>query len=986
MTEIAGALAVKALESTVTGAAKVAGQRLWTSINPFSRKSSKKAKALYQLIGSLDFTSRLSLLDVIDHLPEGVSLRTLEETLTSLPIRTVTHELVSASLAGASPDRHEIIRKNFSLVMQQQLGHAPADQTVLLGEMVFDLVFEASEKIVTEYRDVDPAGFDQLRTAASSGLIESTLRAVGRHHTALNQFSDLENLQMLENWVTEYRQQASVAHGYIAPPDFERKRKVPMESLYVPPRIRELGISEPESDGEVHAFASKIDRTVLLGDPGGGKSTAANYIAYMGAKDVKSRIPFIVVLRDFARKDDLDRSVISYIEDRCDSYYQCKPPPGAIEHLLLNGQALVIFDGLDELIDTTLRREVTQRVELFSERFPLAAALVTSRRVGYEQAQLDTNVFRPFLLGGFEDEDVELYVRKWFSSVEELEGDELDDACASFIEESQSVPDLTSTPLMLALMCIIYRGQGYIPRNRPAVYESCALLLFEKWDSSRKIFVGLRAADQVDTAIKHLAYWMLTHEAGAEAVTESELVREASHFLSTTFEDQAERLRAAEEFVEFCRGRAWVLSDAGTTADGEALFKFTHRTFMEYFAAYELTRRADGPKEIAKELLPRVAKQEWDVVGQLAVQISNKHSRNGGERIVTVLLDDKRRRKDEKRDNILTFIWRCLTFMNVSPATLRRLTKESLESSFTLRKRASYSGGGYTPSILNSVKLVAEQRAVVAEVLATGLGEMLRSNEEERQRYAKVAMLTWDAMTGHLAMKAPAMVWWSEWTERLSRLHIKEILAAGPGEQDAWIISLIRGRVDMDDFLSQATSWDVEFLDPLFVLPAASPLGFHYAPWAMGCLRPSYWVEPTTEGLVKRRETMMAQLKSLGARLPCPATTPWLGPLAMGSTPFRFWFAEEDWRPFTDDEDINWAMWAIFSTALEIEESETRRTPSSDDVPQRFSRRITEVRAGVQVLSTTTFDGTMFADFHGERREWRDAWARHEISYRRRVD
>ena len=222
---------------------------------------------------------------------------------------------------------------------------------------------------------------------------------------------------------------------------------------------------------------------------------------------------------------------------------------------------------------------------------------------------------------------------------------------------------------MLALMCIIYRGQNFIPKNRPAVYEHCATLLFEKWDSSRRIVVDLRAAGQVDAAVKHLAFWMLTEQSNAEAVTESELVAEAASFLSATFEVEAERIAAASEFVEFCRGRAWVLSDAGTTAEGESLFKFTHRTFMEYFAAYEITRRADGPIEVAKVRSPSVASQEWDVVGQLAVQIANKHSRDGAERIFQYFLTDKRRRTDSKRDAVHVFMLRCLSFVSINPGT-----------------------------------------------------------------------------------------------------------------------------------------------------------------------------------------------------------------------------------------------------------------------------------------------------------------------------
>ena len=80
------------------------------------------------------------------------------------------------------------------------------------------------------------------------------------------------------------------------------------------------------------------------------------------------------------------------------------------------------------------------------------------------------------------------------------------------------------------------------------------------------------------------------------AVTEHELVNETTAFLyGRGFESQADAREAAAEFVEFCRGRLWVLSDAGTTATGETLYSFTHRTFLEYFSAAYLAYRCDTP-------------------------------------------------------------------------------------------------------------------------------------------------------------------------------------------------------------------------------------------------------------------------------------------------------------------------------------------------------------------------------------------------------
>lgn len=246
--------------------------------------------------------------------------------------------------------------------------------------------------------------------------------------------------------------------------------------------------------------------------------------------------------------------------------------------------------------------------------------------------------------------------------------------------ESSAVPDLRKNPLMLALMCIIYRGENWIPRNRPDMYEHCATLLFNKWDSSRQIYVDLKASAFVDGAIKHLAYWMFTEAAGAQGVTESALVHEAARFLAPAFNSSVETESAARQFVAFCRGRAWVLTDMGTTAEGESLFGFTHRTFMEYFAGYELTRLNHGPERVAKIILPHVAAAEWEIVAELAVQISNKHSRDGAARILKTLLGDRRYRSATSRLNIGAFSFRCLGFVHLPSSLAVQVARYYLEA------------------------------------------------------------------------------------------------------------------------------------------------------------------------------------------------------------------------------------------------------------------------------------------------------------------
>jgi hypothetical protein len=219
------------------------------------------------------------------------------------------------------------------------------------------------------------------------------------------------------SFLARYRQHLAQVHGRLEPPDFERRRLVPMKDLYVPQTVIQVTDVDPQDPPvpiSLWALAERIDRTVLLGDPGGEKTTAANALLAFHAGDAGRLVPFLVTLREFAAQDQPDRSVAGYIEQRLHAFYQCPARAGLVDQLLLTGQAMVIFDGLDELLDGSRRSEVAAIVEQFCAEYPLARVLVTSRIVGYDQARLDDRQFSVYRLGSLSDEQVGEYARKWF--------------------------------------------------------------------------------------------------------------------------------------------------------------------------------------------------------------------------------------------------------------------------------------------------------------------------------------------------------------------------------------------------------------------------------------------------------------------------------------------------------------------------------------------------------------------------------------------
>jgi len=617
----------------------------------------------------------------LPELPAGVTDELLAEVLQSDEFQSVLHELLAVRLTDAPEVDASRVRMALSLTLSSALMGVDVS---VLSEALYGYYDGRICELVGRLQGRHPGLLEKIRAEAFAARTIAVLHAIERHVAALAGQADP---QADAEFVTRYRRHVRDYHGKLEPPDFDRRRRVAIADLYVVPGIVQVVESkqaQPPRVIDLWILSQELDRTVLLGDPGGGKTSAAHVLMHLHGQTDGRLVPFMVTLREFAASDPPTRSVVGHIENRMETFYQCSPPAGLVERLLLSGGALVVFDGLDELVDTARRADVTAIIEQFSAEYPLAQILVTSRLVGYDEARLDDRQFVCYRLGGFDEARTTSYVIKWFSQEPGVEPADAVRWADAFMAESAEVADLRSNPLMLALMCILYRGEGSIPRNRPEVYESCSNLLFRKWDARRHIDHELRARHLIEPALRHLAFWMFTQGEAQAAVTERALVDETAQvFHSRGFESRTEAEGAAAEFVRFCRGRAWVFSDAGTTADGERLYAFAHRTFLEYFAAAYLATTCDTPEKLAQSIGPHVARQEWEVVADLATQIKDRTTDRGAERIITALLNDRRHRSIQSRSHTLQFVAHSLRFVDPPPRTVRVLSQNILDHAFS---------------------------------------------------------------------------------------------------------------------------------------------------------------------------------------------------------------------------------------------------------------------------------------------------------------
>ena len=657
-------------DSVLGNAIAVTGHQIARAVRKAHSSRYEDDVAIARWFDSYQLTSRsLELTSLPPELADQ-----LVGVMDSHEVLAAVHDLFAVRLARATAMDAAQARQAFRLTLTTAAPGA-ADVAEILADYYDDQIRE----LVARLESQEPALVELIRSEALPTRIVAVLRAIERHTAAL---SSRPGLHREMGFIARYRQHVIEQHGKLVPPDFDQRRLVPIGEIYVPTVIVEEDLQTDQAATSPHELdvwqlAARIDRSVLLGDPGGGKTTAAkvlmNHFARKGLDgDQEWPVPFLVTLREYAVTYPPERSVAMHIEHELETFYQCPPPPGLVDLLLLTGRAVVIFDGLDELLDTSRRQDVAARVERFCSEYPLTAVLVTSRLIGYDQARLDEGQFTCYYLGGFGEEQVGEYVRKWFAQDAEADASDAE----TFLTESAGIPDIRSNPLILALLCILYRGAGSLPRNRSEVYEECTNLLFRRWDARRKIHQELRAGHLLQAMLRQFSDFLFLRENAQSAVTERELIREASEFLyGKGFESIDAAREAASEFIEFCRGRIWVFSDAGTTVSGEKLYAFTHRTFLEYFAAAHLAYGNDTPERLADAIADHVARSDWLLVAEIAVQIKDRTCNDGAKRVYAALFNSLGSRPHDERDGLLRFLALCLRSVDPSPQCVRGLAR-----------------------------------------------------------------------------------------------------------------------------------------------------------------------------------------------------------------------------------------------------------------------------------------------------------------------
>ena len=380
------------------------------------------------------------------------------------------------------------------------------------------------------------------------------------------------------------RQAASEALGEL---DWQRRREE-MEKRYAQLSARQAA-QRPVTLEDL----LREPRSVLLGDPGTGKTTTTRYITYaLAAGDTtytgattRGLTPVLIRIADYARACERDSTlhVVEYVEKELHS----QPEFGRyLRQAIERGQCLVVLDGLDEVTNPALRMHVTDRIQEMVAGFSANRYMVTSRIVGYEQSPL-TREFKHATLRELTPEDQERFIRLWYDAIKtEISGETHAgdaDSLVQALHDKPQIARMAANPLLLTIIVLMHWRGVKLPSQRVQIYQIATDTLIEYWTAQRG--VAELDAEEVKGILAPIAHYILSSNVAGVIAHHDLLPRFYQGIATQRGCDEAEARRIGREMLKNLNEQSGLFLERGRDASGQSVYGFLHQTFGEYLAA-----------------------------------------------------------------------------------------------------------------------------------------------------------------------------------------------------------------------------------------------------------------------------------------------------------------------------------------------------------------------------------------------------------------
>ncbi|XP_038050685.1 NLR family CARD domain-containing protein 4-like isoform X2 [Patiria miniata] len=225
-----------------------------------------------------------------------------------------------------------------------------------------------------------------------------------------------------------------------------------------------------------------IPIAVLTGLAGRGKTTLFNKIAYdwaVGSSQVlqKYKLVFLLKMHALEQSSDLVDAVFDQLLAKDVSIDR-----GALDMFIKNspGKVLVLLDGFDELMTTSLcESSFGSILEILNGKMLRGCTVLVSTRPSHlDRLVSEELVQEPFThveVMGFSGKNVTEYVNNFYTA-EPVKGKGL----LKKIRSSGLLSALAASPMLLLLMCVLWREDCTLPETMSLLYRNGVLYIFKR--------------------------------------------------------------------------------------------------------------------------------------------------------------------------------------------------------------------------------------------------------------------------------------------------------------------------------------------------------------------------------------------------------------------------------------------------------------------------------------------------------------------------
>jgi hypothetical protein len=365
---------------------------------------------------------------------------------------------------------------------------------------------------------------------------------------------------------------------------------------------------------------------LIKGEPGQGKSTLAQYVCQMNRDRVLARdageghnqteshrgflrVPFRADLRDYAAwLNGLDpwtedegtaqapkgthRNVETFIVGACRYYSGGRTlTVSQFQDFATQHPMLVVFDGLDEVADVSLRKEVVAQIERFAARMEASPRgdvkiIVTTRPNDGGLAEPSEERFVLYEISDLSEDLQKEYSKKW-ATVHGIERRRRRELLKVFEarRSQEHVAQLTHNPMQLAILLYLVnrRGESVSSSRTPLYDQFVEALLDREVEKSQVVKDNVQRIAELTSYLAWHLHSLVEATGAAGNLPTKQILRTLLVYLHETGAPTG----LVQDLFRAISDRFWALSSRV-----EGTFEFSVQSLREYFAARYLVEFA----------------------------------------------------------------------------------------------------------------------------------------------------------------------------------------------------------------------------------------------------------------------------------------------------------------------------------------------------------------------------------------------------------